>query len=249
MIERERVNKVMTILLKVLFSTLFVVLFFSVMAIEATKKPQKEIDAELTELRANLELLAAGGEVKNPEGYDWPPKMNKLYPDLDLLDKEGRSFKISDLKGYVVVMSYVDMSSPTCQAQAGAAAAGKFGTTIDVDKYSEPFTETLRKNSLEGFTLPNDGVLEIYVLIYNQDGSQPSLDSADEWSGHFNLDLSKGVIVAVPKKSMQNKRTDSVICGYQLIDKNRMLRVDSAGPEPKHNLKMTLVPLLPKLLR
>lgn len=249
MIERERVNKIITILLKVLFSTLFVLIFISVLIIEANKKPQEEIDAALSAVRANIEIIAKGGGLEKAEDQNWPPRMNKLYPEIELLDKEGRAFKISDLKGYVVVMSYIDMSSPICQAQAGAAATGAYGSLKDVDKYSEPFTETLRKNSLEEFTLPNDGVLEVDVLVYTQDGSQPSLDDAGKWADHFDLGLTKGAIVAVPKASMQNKKTDSMICGYQLIDKNMMLRVDSAGPEPKHNLKMTLVPLLPKLLR
>ena len=256
MVERKLVNKIITMSLKVLFSALFVIFFFSYMQLEANKKPEKEIEAVLENQRSGMKTILAGGTLtKGNEGdaavsiLKWPPKMNQSYPDLELLDKEGRVFKLSDLKGYVIVTSYVDMSSPVSQAQAGSALTGAYGTTSEIDRYTKPFSVTVRDNAENNFSLPNDSILEVYILIYNQDGSQATLGDADKWAEHFDLDLSRGVIVAVPKEDLRSDDTQKILTGYQLIDQYMMLRVDSAGKTPKHNLRMTLIPLLSKLVR
>ncbi len=74
-----------------------------------------------------------------------------------------------------------------------------------------------------------------------------TLNDADKWAEHFDLNLEHGVIVAVPKKDMRSSDAQSIVTGYQLVDQHMMLRVDSAGMDAKHNLKMTLVPMLSKL--
>ncbi len=252
MIDREVVNSIITLSIKILFSTLFVLGFISIMLLEATKKPQEEIDSIINQQRKDMIAILSGKDITKEEKegeipYYWPPKMNHPYPDLELLDRDGRTFKLSDLKGYVIVMSYVDMSSPTSQAQAGAAVTGAYGITNEIDKYAEPFTQVVRKNAPNDFTLPNDVVLEIDVLVYAQDGSQATLADVDKWAEHFDLDLEHGIIVAVPKKDIRGEEVQIILTGYQLVDQHKMLRVDSAGMEPKHNLKMTLVPLLSKL--
>jgi hypothetical protein len=252
MLDRELVNKIITLSAKILFSALFVLITISIFAIEITKKPQDEIDAVLDKQRENvIAMLAGRSNPENTQGVDiaqyWPPKMNQPYPDIALVDRGGRAFKLSDMKGYVIVMSYIDMSSPISQAQAGAGTVGAYGLTKDIDKYTEPFLKVVEKNAPDNFKLPNDGVLEINVLVYTQDGSQPTLDDADKWAEHFDLNLERGIIVAVPKEDMRSSDTQSIITGYQLVDQHMMLRVDSAGIEAKHNLKMTLVPMLSKL--
>ena len=252
MIDRDIVNSIITWSVKILFSALFVLLFLAFMYLEGTKKPQAEIDAALAQQRKAIIDILSGKDptqktAEDGTPYYWPPKMNQPYPDMMLLDRNGREFKLSDLKGYVIVVSFVDMSSPISQAQAGATVTGAYGLTKEIDKYSEPFTQVVRKNAPNGFTLPNDAVLEIDVLVYAQDGSQATLNDADQWAKHFDLDLDRGIIVAVPKDDIRGQDVQKILTGYQLVDQHMMLRVDSAGLEPKHNLKMTLVPLLSKL--
>jgi len=253
MIERTLVNKIIAITVKLLFSFLLVLFFISFIHIEATKLPKSEVDAAIERQREGIRTILNGGSLNNSNGEkniaQWPPKMNQQYPDLDLLDKDGRAFKLSDLKGYVIAISYVDMSSLVSQAQAGAGVVGAYGTTKEIDKASQSFSDVVRKNAADGFTLPNDAVLEVYVLVYAQDGSQATLNDAEKWAQHFDLGLSRGVIVAVPQNDMRGSNIQSILAGYQLIDQHMMLRVDSAGPEPKHNLSLTLVPLLSKLVR
>ncbi|MFP4385632.1 MAG: hypothetical protein ACLFP8_04085 [Alphaproteobacteria bacterium] len=252
-LDRETVNKILIISTKVLVSTLFVLIVLSVFALEITKKPDAEIDSILEKQREGMRAVLAGKELDKDgtvkEAPNWPPQMNRQYPDLELLDRNGRIFKISDMKGYVLVVSYIDMSSPVSQAQAGAALAGPYGSAQEIDQYAQPFSEAVRKGTGGDFTLPHDSVLELNILVYAPDGSQATLDDATKWGDHFDLELSRGVIVAVPKLDLRGEEVETILGGYQLLDRHMMLRVDSAGREPKHNLTLTLVPLLSKLAR
>ncbi len=251
--DRKLVHKIIIISVKVLVSALFVLIVLSIFSLEMTKKPQKEIDAILRKHRENIMAIIArrhDGEntLIGSKSY-WPPRMNQAYPDIELFDQNGRFFKLSDLKGYILVVSYVDMSSPISQAQAGSATFGAYGVTDSVYKNVRPFSQVVSKNAPDNFTLPNNNVLEVYILVYTQDGSLPTLNDATKWSQHFKLDLEHGIMVAVPKNDMRNSDTQNIITGYQLIDSNMMLRVDSAGMNAKHSLKMTLIPMLYKLVK
>ncbi|MGN7438362.1 MAG: hypothetical protein ACTHOO_06930 [Alcanivorax sp.] len=248
--EREKVDKIIKVALKVLFSLLFVLLFLSVMRIEATKKPQEEINAILLKQQQERIAEVTGKSMNENLPDTWPPKMNTEYPSLELIASDGKRFKLSDYKGKVIVLSYIDMSSPISQAQSGSGLSGPYGTTVDTDPYAEPFEDTLRKTlGDDDFDFPNDDVVQVKVLVYSPADEQASVDDAEGWAGHFDLTPENGVIVAVPVKDIRGEETDTIINGFQLIDKNHILRVDSSGPEPKHNLKMTLIPLVPKLLR
>ena len=247
--ERKKVDKIINLSVKILFSALFVIMFFAVMRIEATKKPQEEIDAILEQQKEELDKLLAGKSLNENLPEMWPAKMNKPYPEIELIDREGKAFKLSDFKGKVIILSFLDMSSPTSQAQSGAGLSGPYGVTQDKDQYAETFEDVVRKSVDGDFSLPHPDVLQVNILVYKQDGSQPTVDAAENWATHFDLEKEQGVIVAVPQKDIRGDETNKIINGFQLIDKNHILRVDSSGPEPKHNLKMTFIPLVPKLLR
>lgn len=246
--EREKVDKIINISVKVLFSALFVVMFFAVMRIEATKKPQEEITEILKQEQEDRIKMAQGKPLNENIPDPWPAKMNKPYPEIELIDRDGKAFKLSNHKGKVIILSFIDMSSPVSQAQAGAGLSGAYGLTQETDKLAEPFSETLRKGDVD-LTLPNDDVVEINVLVYAQDGAQTTVDNADSWANHFDLEREKGVVVAIPQKDIRGEESEKIINGFQLLDKNHILRVDSSGSEPKHNLRMTFIPLVPKLLR
>jgi len=248
--EREKVDKIINISLKVLFSLLFVLIFLSIMRIEATKKPPEEIKKILEQQQQERIKLAAGEPLNDKLPNPWPPKMNKPYPDLPLVASDGTNFKLANYKGKVIVLSFLDMSSPTAQAQSGAGLSGTYGVTVDTDPLARPFSDIFRTiPESEDMNYPHKDLLEIIVLVYSQDGKQATVDDAQRWADHFDLSADDNVIVAVPAKDIRSDETGEVLNGYQLIDKNMILRVDSSGPSPKHNLKMTLMPLVPKLLR
>ncbi len=247
--DRKKIDNVISWSVKILFSLLFLLIVASVANVEITKKSPEEIASILKQQKEEYIKLSQGNPVNENLPDPWPAKMNKPYPEIELIDQDGNEFKLSSLKGKVVIVSFIDMSSPISQAQFGAALSGPFGFTTQVDKMVYTFDDVLRKELGGDFTLPHDDVVELGIIVYTQDGGQASVDDAKSWADHFDLSSEDGEIVAVPKKDIRGEESDKIITGFQLIDKNHILRVDSSGPNPKHNLRMTLVPLLPKLLR
>ncbi|MBI1301514.1 MAG: hypothetical protein GC137_07635 [Alphaproteobacteria bacterium] len=209
-------------------------------------------NAELTEEQRALQDSLAGVEgARNPYiPENWPPAMNMIYPDLKLVDYTGQAFDLSSYAGRVIIMEYIDMNDPISQAQSGAGVVGALpGTYVEQDETnSETFEEVFRKTALADITLPNANLLHIKVIVYGSNGAQASVDDAEKWAKHFDLKKSDNFIVAVPEKDFRGKETLQILAGYQLLDKNLVLRADSAGVTPKHNLRLTLIPLAEKLI-
>ncbi len=250
-VTRAGIDKAISIMTRFLISCLVALMFFSYLAIEANKKPAAEIAHILEEQKKMRIILAKKSEGNQNLPKVWPPKMNKIYPDIEFYDQKGKKFNLSSLQGRVIVLEYIDISSPKSQAQSGSADSGVYygSKTQDVNSQVKTFNQVLVKATNGAFTLPNDNVLELKIIVYGPDGNAGSRDDAQHWADHFGLELSDNVIVAAPSKDLRSDKTQKIISGYQLIDKNMMLRVDSSGEEPKHNLRMTLAPLVPKLIR
>ena len=106
----------------------------------------------------------------------------------------------------------------------------------------------IKKETQDSFTLPKDEIIVLKLILYNQDGTQPSSVDAENWANYYRLNKSDNYIVAVPAKDFRGEDTDKIVPGFQLLDRDLNLRVDAAGPAPKHNFKMSLIPLIPKLL-
>lgn len=243
--DHDFIKKRISQFIKGLFVVLGIVIAFSIFAIEATKKPQAEIDAILEERRKNFEAMVAGKQLNENLPEVWPAKMNVPYPALGLIDQTGQNFSLADLKGRVIIVEFIDMSSPVSQAQSGAGLMSAYAGG-EVDEFAKPFSEYLRDLETP-LVLPHDRIMELKILVYGPDGGMASRDDAQNWATHFNLKRDDNIIVAVPQKDMRDKATDGLVGGFQLIDKNLLLRADSAGPTPKHNLTLTLTPLVPKL--
>ncbi len=243
------IEKIISYAIRGLFVVLLGLIFLSGIAIEANKKPPEEIERILKERREFYEALRKGEPVNKNLPNPWPPKMNQKYPDIDLIDQSGGDFRLSDLKGRVLLVEYIDMSSPASQAQSGGALFGAYGATTYVDEVSEPISDVLRQSTGGAISLPHPHILEVKIIVYGDGGGQASRDDAQNWASHFSLKQEEGVIVAVPVKDIRDHATNELIIGYQLVDKNMMMRVDSTGVEPTHSLKMTLAPLVPRLVK
>lgn len=249
MFERGFIDKAIGYTIAGLVCFLIVLMFYSVIAIEIAKKPAVERERILVEQRQEFERMIARQKPNENLPDVWPAQMNEVYPDITLFDQTGREFRVSDLKGRVIILEYVDMSSPISQAQSGANDRGAYGVMQDIDQYARPFADILKKDPDVGIALPHHDVIELKIIVYTQDGLQPSRDDAQNWAAHFGFEKDKGVIVAVAKKDLRSVQTQDLVTGFQLLDKKLRLRVDSAGQEPKHNLRTTFVGLVPKLLR
>lgn len=248
MIDRKLIDKILGYAIAACVSVLMVLIFGSVIAVEVSKKSAPEREELLLSQRKKIERFVAERQENENLPNVWPPKMNVPYPDIELFDQKGQAFKISQLAGKILIVEYIDMSSPISQAQSGAKTKGAFGIMQDVDQYAEPFYDTLRKNAEGSISFPNNKVIHLKIIAYTQDGAQPSRDDAQNWAAHFGFKKENNIIVAVPKNDLRDLRTQDLVTGFQLVDKNQKLRVSSAGTAPKHNLKLTLIPLFEKLL-
>lgn len=179
----------------------------------------------------------------------WPPVMNESYPELGLIDSTGNPFKMADQKGKVLVVEYIDMSSPDSQSYSGAKTKGVYGGEGKTFNESLPsFEEMVSRENQGKLVLPNPDIVFIKVIIFNANGEQAKPADAEGWEKHFGFTRENNYIVCVPEKDIRDKTTDSIIPGFHLIDKQFYLRVDSAGPEPKHSLQFRLVTMIPTLL-
>lgn len=249
MIEREKIDKILGYAIASCVSFLMILIFISIIAAEFGKKGVEERQEILDHQKKEFAKLEARSKKNENLPEDWPPKMNTKYPELVLLDQKGQEFKTSQLEGKILIIEYVDMSSPISQAQNGAKDSLAFGVMQDIDQLSEPFSNTYSKNAQTPMTWPNDKVIHLKIIVYTQDGAQPSRDDAQNWAEHFGFKKENNIIVAVPKNDLRDIRTQDIVTGFQLVDKNQTLRVDASGPAPKHNLQMTLIPLFEKLLK
>ena len=66
-------------------------------------------------------LLLAGCGPGN-----WPPHVGLAYPDREFVNYDGRTVRVSDFKGKVVLVEPIGMNCPACNAFAGAGRKGGF---------------------------------------------------------------------------------------------------------------------------
>lgn len=242
--ELETFQKYLGKAIKFLCGALLFMFLSSLMVLEWLKKPPEVQKRNFEKYVAEKYGLDFNENYPKP----WPPAMNVTYPDFDLIDQTGAPFKISDLKGKIVLIEWVDMSSPISQGYSNAADVGVFGSVEKFDQFAVPIEKMIAKETSGQIVLPNDNLQILKIIIQTQNGQQPQQKDAEEWAAFFKYSKENNVIVAVPAKDLRGKLTETITPGYQLVDADLMLRVDSAGLNPKHNLQMTLVPMLPKLL-
>ena len=214
----------------------------SIAALEANKKPWEERKKVLAEWN--------GIELPNENlPTPWPPEMNKPYPDIPLIDASGNEFNLSKYSGKIIVVEYVDMTSPVSQSYSGAKKYGVYGKPSNsYDESVMSFESLVAKETMGKVHIPNHDIIYLKIIIYNDNGEQAKPEDAKLWADHFKFKPENNYIIAVPQKDIRDKRTDKIVPGIQLVDSDFLLRVDSAGPNPKHDLRFRLVPLIPVLL-
>ncbi len=175
----------------------------------------------------------------------WPPKLNYYYPNLTLLDQDGKKVSLSQFKGKVIIVEPVGISCPACQAFAGGNRLGSFqGVTPQSDLRSfEEYAQTYA-----GVKLDNPKIVFVQLILYNMNLQAPSLAEAQAWSKHFQMSTSRNRYVLAGEQNMVGNASYNMIPGFQLIDQNFVLRSDSTGHNPTNDLYRHLLPTLKSLL-
>lgn len=176
----------------------------------------------------------------------WPPRAGQGFPDVQLVDQAGASVRLSRFRGKVILVEYIGMNCPACQAFAGAHDRGPLGKVRPqpgLDSIEKLFPAYTR-----GLSLDDERIVFVQVLLYDLSMGAPTSDDARRWARHFRPERSKGTVVLVPKKDLRSPGSYKLIPGFQLIDKNFAVRWDSTGHHPRHNLYKELLPAVRGLL-
>ncbi len=176
----------------------------------------------------------------------WPPALNQPYPDLELIDQEGLPFRLSALKGKVIIIEPTGMNCPACQAFSGAHERGSYENN-PVEQHSQSYRKIFPKYA-KSLKFPSKDIVFIQILLYDMKMRPPQPEDAKKWAEHFNIRKDQNHIVAVSPYDLRSSITYNMIPGFQLIGKDFILRADSTGHHPRHNLYTQLIPHTVKLV-
>ena len=166
--------------------------------------------------------------------------------DHIFIDQDGNQWNLSRFKGKVVLVEPIGMNCPGCQSFAGAHKKGPYGNIVPQKELSD--FEGYFKSYTGGLSLNTEGIVLVELLLYDLKMGQPTQKDAKGWADHFGMKSRNNHFVVVPVTDMRSRVSYDLIPGYQLIDKNMILRSDSTGHNPRDNLWQTLLPMVPKIL-
>lgn len=192
---------------------------------------------------ASLLASTALASIANP-ALPWPPQLNQKYPDLQLTDASGKKIQLTKYAGRVILLEPIGMSCPACQAFVGASEHGAYPGCSS--QQGLPSIEaTLRQNGIE----PNDTrLVRIQVLLYSPEMTAPTLAQTQTWAKHFGFGKNPNEVLLFGDASYIGSAAYNLIPGFQLLDRNFVLRCDATGHRPKNDLYRELVPMIKGLL-
>ncbi len=180
----------------------------------------------------------------DPSAVQWPPQLGQPYPDLVLMNQRGELTRLSDFKGKVILIEPVGMNCPASNALAGGKAKGGFQGTppeSDVRSAADNF-----KYDAPGASFDDPRLIHIELLLYSMSMQGPTPADAQAWAAHFGYDNDPNVYVLAGGQSLVNQSSYDMIPGFQLVDKNFILRSDSTGHHPTEgwNKLMARIPAM-----
>lgn len=193
--------------------------------------------------------LAVGALVMRPSTsraeVHWPPRVGEPFPDIPLIDQNGKAVKIGSFRGKVILVEYIGMNCPACQAFAGAHDKGPLGKVRP--QRGVPSIESLFPRYAGGASLDDRRIVFVQILLYDLSMGKPTQGDAKRWKRHFRTS-GANPLVFVPREDLRGSASYKLIPGFQAIDKNFVVRLDSTGHHPQHNLYTELLPAVPELL-
>ncbi len=205
----------------------------------------REIGSGWTTARANV-LNFVGSQVLSHPEHLWPPVVGQPYPNLQLIDQEGRRTSLSEFRGKVILLEPIGMPCEACIAFAGGHQRGAYGG-IAPQKNLPSIDELAARY---GFVdLDQKDIVVVQVLFYNLSLTAPTPAEVRDWALHFGLRRSANRIVLAAEPYLLSPETRAMIPGFQLLDKDGILRFDSTGHAPRHNLYTELLPNLRRLCK
>lgn len=184
-----------------------------------------------------------------PLEFAWPPVPGEAYPDLKLLDDEGRQVSLSKFKGKVILLEPTAMTCAACQAFSGGNRPdiGGFGLKPQADLID--LEESLARYA-DGVSLDGRNVVFVQLLIYNLNNTAPSVEEVQQWRDHFQLRRRHpNMVFLVADPRMLGQASYDMIPGFHLIDRDFRFTKDSSGHTKRDDLWSGLFPELGRLGR
>lgn len=137
-------------------------------------------------------VLVAGGCSKPATpaaalGFDWPPVPGQPYPDLRLLDEDGKTVALSQFKGKVILLEPTAMTCPACQAFSGGNRPGIGGFAGGAPQADLLDIEEAVDRYAGGASLHDPNVVFVQLMLYNLANQAPSAEEVRQWRDHFQL--------------------------------------------------------------
>jgi hypothetical protein len=189
----------------------------------------------------------AAAAATKPGVEFWPPRRGERYPNLTLYDHRGQLVSLASLRGKVILLEPVSMTCEACQSLSGAGKVGCFGNQpaqTGVDAFEDYFPRYTG-----GLSLSDPRIAYVQVLLYGLDLHAPSPADAKAWAHHFKFDERPNVYVLAGTPELIGPASYAMIPGFQLIDKNFVLRAWWYGETSTgDDLWTKLLPMVPQLL-
>jgi hypothetical protein len=190
---------------------------------------------------------SAAATATKPSVEFWPPRRGERYPNLTLYDQRGQLVSLASLRGKVILLEPVGMTCEACQSLSGAGKVGVFG-----HQSVQAGVETLEDyfpRYTGGLSLSDPRIAYVQVLLYGLDLHAPSPAEAKAWAHHFKFDERPNVYVLAGTPGLIGPASYAMIPGFQLIDKNFVLRAWWYGETGTgDDLWTQLLPMIPRLL-
>ncbi|MEO1524144.1 MAG: hypothetical protein AAFX06_01850 [Planctomycetota bacterium] len=201
---------------------------------------ERAVDAVPTSLTGSLGRKESESVIEN-----WPPAKGQRFPDLELQDQNGEAVRLSDFVGELILVEYAAVPCEGCQAFAGGKRHGGFAG-FRVQRGLDSIEDYASRYA--GVDLGED-VVFVQILLYGKDVKAPAPNEVTAWAKHFQMDRTKNEIVLCGTSSLLSRETYDLIPGFQLIDRDFIVRSGSCGHRPQDNLYTDLLPLLGRLAR
>jgi hypothetical protein len=181
------------------------------------------------------------------EDVAWPPQVGEPYPSLVLEDRHGQLVPLQKYRGKVLLIEPIGTACRACIAFAGGHERGAFdGAKAQKDL---PSLEKLLARFAPGASLMNDDIVLVQILLYDKSSGVPDAEDARRWEEHFAMPNVKNRVVLTGTAALQGDAGYGMIPGFQLVDRNFVLRYDSTGHKPTHDLYKTLLPAVSDFVR
>lgn len=187
---------------------------------------------------------AATAAARSKFSLYWPPALNNYYPDIQMMSLSGKPVRLSSFAGKVILVEPIGMSCPACQAYAGGDRLGGINR-VSPQGGVESADKMLASHNIS----PSDSrLVRVQLLLYGPNMQAPTLAEAQAWAKHFGFGQKPNEVVLIADGQYQNSGSYNMIPGFQLIDKDFVLRSDACGHYPKSGLYDHLLPMLKKML-